>query len=108
MIAIPLNSVPSQQVSVTLNGQACTIAVYQKSTGMFFDLTSNGVVLLTAVICNDRNYLVRYEYLGFSGDLSFVDTQGVTDPQYSGFGTQAQNPRYVLLYLTPDEVASTQ
>lgn len=101
MLVIPLSASPSQQVSVTLNGQNCVIRVYQKSTGVYADLTVNNVVLFTAVLCHDRDRLVRYKYLGFSGDLSFIDSQGSTDPDYTGFGSQ-----YFLVYLSPDEVTS--
>ena len=38
--------------------------------------------------------LVPTAYLGFSGWLVFVDTQGSEDPQYAGLGT-----RWVLVYL---------
>lgn len=106
MIVIPLHATPSQQVSVSLNGQSCVIRVYQKGDQLYMDLTVNNVVLFTTVACHDRDFLVRYTYLGFSGDLSFLDTQGLSDPQYSGFGSQAQNPRYLLVYLTPAEVES--
>ena len=109
MIAIPLTVTPSQQVVVTLGGQNCVINVYQKEGIMYVDLTNGGVVAITGVIACDRNFIVRYPYLGFSGDLAFVDTQGTTDPVYTGFGPASANPRYVLLYLSPAEVtASTQ
>lgn len=62
------------------------------------DLTVDGAVIMTGVICRDRVRIVRYTYLGFVGDLSFYDTEGATDPTHSGFGT-----RYQLLYLSPGE-----
>lgn len=99
-VSIPLTQTPSQVVSVNLNGQNCVISVYTKGQNTFCDLVSGGVTLLTTVLCHDRDRIVRYSYLGFSGDLSFVDVQGRTDPYYTGFGT-----RYFLAYFTPDEVA---
>ena len=93
---IPLQSVPSQSAQIVLGGQNCLVRVYQKSTGLFFDLLIDGNPIVQARICRDRNRLVRYERLGFSGDLFFVDSQGVSDPVYSGLGD-----RYNLFYATP-------
>lgn len=94
MLQIPISAVPSQVMSVQLGGQSCQIKVYQKSTGVYCDLAVNNVPVVTAVLCLDRNKLVRHKYLGFVGDLAFVDTQGKSDPDYTGFGT-----RYQLIYL---------
>lgn len=95
MQVIPLAAIPSQQFGITLAGQNCTIAVYQKTTGVYFDMllnnqpfTSTVRCLNAAPLCEDR------QYLGFVGDFVFVDTQGETDPQYEGLGT-----RYQLIYL---------
>lgn len=49
---------------------------------------------MAGVLCRNRVYLVREAYLGFRGDLAFVDTAGNDDPQYAGLGT-----RWPLLYL---------
>lgn len=99
MQVIPLTAVPSQQLGVTLNGQNCVINVYQKGDAVYADLFIGAQTLLTCVRCHDRDRIVRYTYLGFSGDIAFIDTQGTTDPVYTGFGS-----RYLLVYLTPDEV----
>jgi len=45
--------------------------------------------------------LVNDVYLGFSGDLEFVDTQGTDDPTFDGLGT-----RYQLVYLEPSDLTS--
>lgn len=97
---IPLQPLASQFLNVTLDGQACRIAVYQKSTGLFLDLTVANVVRMTCVVCRDRVRLVRQAYLGFVGDLAFIDTQGAQDPDYTGLGS-----RYQLAYLAPDDLA---
>ena len=87
---IPLKAVASQVMSVQLGGQLCTIAVYQKSTGLYADLSVSDAPVVTGVVCEDRNPLVRGVYLGFVGDLYFVDTQGTTDPQYLGLADRYQ------------------
>ena len=99
MKIIPLQAVPSQSVSVILGAQNCTISVYQKDVGLFFDLSVNGNPVVYGRICRDRVKLVRSEYLGFSGDLFFADFAGNSDPEYSGF-----SDRFALVYLSPDEL----
>jgi hypothetical protein len=90
---IPITSNPVQTFNVALGSQQCTITLYQKSTGLFMDLAANGNQILNAMLCLDRVGLVRGAYLGFSGQLSFVDTQGYNDPYYLQLGT-----RYILVY----------
>ena len=96
---IPLQAVPSQVVSVTLNNQACTIRVRQTSTGLYVDLYVNNALIIGGVIAENLNVVVRSTYLGFIGDLAFFDTQGTTDPVYAGLGS-----RYVLEYFAPSEL----
>lgn len=99
MNSIPLQAIPSQTLSVILAGQNCQIAVYQKSTGVFLDLSINNAPIVTTVQCRDRVKLVRQEYRGFAGDLTFVDTQGRADPVYSGMGG-----RFLLVYLAAEDL----
>jgi hypothetical protein len=96
---IVIKNIPSQTFSTNLGGQACVISIYQKSTGLFIDVASNNVQLVSGVICRDRIKLIRYPYLKFTGDLVFVDTQGLQDPTYDGLGD-----RYILVYLDAAEV----
>jgi hypothetical protein len=94
MQVIPLRAIPSQIVSISLAGQPCRIAVYQKSTGLFCDLYANDALIIGGVICLNANLIVRDAYLGFIGDLSFFDTQGEDDPDYTGLGS-----RWLLSYV---------
>lgn len=100
MQLIALQSSKSQRVDVTLNGQNCQIKLHQRSTGFYMDLYVNNNPLAQGVLCLNCNYLIRYAYLGFSGDLVFVDTQGDVDPVWDGIGG-----RFKLFYLTADEIA---
>lgn len=93
MQVVPLTAVPSQSISVQLGTQQCQINVYAKSTGLFFDLSVNGAPIVTAILCMNGVGLVRYAYLGFVGQLAFIDTQGSSDPTYDGLGS-----RYILVY----------
>lgn len=101
MQIIPLQPVPSQTFTITLNNQLCQINVYQKNTGLFLDLFVGGVLIIGGVICLNLVRIVRNTYLGFIGDLAFIDNQGSSDPFYTGLGT-----RYSLAYLELPDVAA--
>lgn len=93
--SIPLVATPSQRCTVNLDGQQCTIQIDQKHGGaVFLTLSVSGNDIVTSRLCRDRVGLVRSPYLGFRGNLAFVDTQGQNDPDYLGFGT-----RYKLVYI---------
>jgi hypothetical protein len=55
--------------------------------------------ILSGVLCENVNRLVRNSYFGFLGDLAFLDNQGTSDPFYTGLGT-----RYSLIYLEPADL----
>lgn len=99
MQIIPLASVPSQDLTVQLDSQNCQIAVYTLNTGLYLDLSIDNAPVIIGALCHDRCLLVRQAYLGFVGDLSFIDTQGTDDPVYTGLGD-----RWSLLYLEPADL----
>lgn len=99
MVLIPLQPVPNQSFNVNLNGQYCTLSFYTLSTGFYFDLSVNNIPVLHGVMCVNGTLLIRQTYLGFIGDLAFNDTQGNTDPVYTGLGT-----RYQLAYFAPSDL----
>jgi hypothetical protein len=99
MLVVPVASIPNQQLQVQLDGQACTLNIYQLQYGTFMDVLVNGIAIISGVICQNINRIVRDLYLGFSGDFIWLDTQGTTDPVYTGFGT-----RYQLLYLEASDL----
>jgi hypothetical protein len=120
MLTVPLQSTPSQSLNINLDGQNAQINVYQlgvsPETSLYFDLLLNGAPIVNTRIC--RGYggfpeetaggvevtqppymLTEQQYLGFSGDFLFIDTQAsptqnAQDPVYTGLGT-----RWQLLYL---------
>ena len=99
MQIIPVAAVASQTLKVVLAQQNCVLNVYQKSTGMYLNVSLEGETILTGVLCRDRVRCVRQAYLGFVGDLAFMDTEGTDDPVYSGLGN-----RWVLMYLSPEDL----
>lgn len=95
---IPIQPIPSQLVKVVLGGQNVQIFIYQKDQGLFIDINSDGVDIVVGVIARDAVPIICREYMGFIGNILFVDTQGASDPIYSGLGS-----RFSLVYLTADE-----
>lgn len=120
MLQIPLSAVPSQTLSIVLDGQSCQIAVYQKqpiideygvAAGLFFDLIVGNVPIINTARCLDRTrILLDRQYLGFVGDFMFLDTTATgggppvfngAPPYYTGLNSQ-----FVLLYLEASDLAS--
>lgn len=99
-VIIPLKAVPSQAVTVQLDGQNAQINVYSRRYGLFVDVYVDNTMIIAGVLALNINKIVRSAYLGFSGDLAFVDTQGTSDPTYDGLGA-----RYLLTYWATTELA---
>lgn len=99
MLVVPLQATPNQTVTVALNDQNCQINVYTTAGGLFVDLYVDDALIIGGVIAENLNTIVRDTYLGFVGDLVFMDTQGTDDPVYTGLGS-----RWVLVYLLPSEI----
>jgi hypothetical protein len=99
MQEITLQPSKGQEVSVSLGDQSCKIRLHQRSTGFYIDLWRGNTPIMQGVICLNCTWLVRYPYLGFSGDLVFVDTLGTDDPQWDEIGT-----RFKLYYMTAEEL----
>lgn len=99
MLGVPLTAVPSQTLNITLASQSCTLNVYQKFYGLFMDVLVNNTPIIQGVLCENLNLIVRSLYLGFTGDFVFFDTQGTSDPYYTGLGS-----RYALIYLATTDL----
>lgn len=94
MLVVPIQPLANQTLQVQLANQPCTLHIYQEAYGLYINVYINNTLIIAGVICEDRNRIVRSTYLGFVGDFIFVDTQGQTDPIYTGLGG-----RYQLVYL---------
>ena len=62
------------------------------------DLMVDGVQLFTGMSCLNNKPIGNYPYLGFVGQIGFVDTQGNSNP-----GTPGLDSRYVLIYVLPGQ-----
>lgn len=116
---IPLTEAPSQELSITLNGQAVVLRVYTKSVNVplllpgqiatdpptyknsdpvFIDVRmtpfggGNLAEVVLGVICHNATSIVRERYRGFVGDLAFYDLKGSDDP----YGVPRRLPPYYL------------
>lgn len=89
----------SQSVSVRLAGQQCVIRLIQRESAIYMDLTVNGNPIMQGIPCLYGNKMVRYSYLGFVGDLVFLDNVGQQDPVWDGLGS-----RYLLYYIEESEL----
>lgn len=93
MQRIPLAPVPSQTISVTLNGQECTLILRSLDNRQYLSLSVNSEPVFYNTLIVDRIPLKKYDYLPFVGDIACEDTQGTSDPDWREWGT-----RYFLVY----------
>lgn len=101
MQVIPAKPIANQTMQVQLNGQACTLTLFQSNYGLFMTVAIGSTIIISNVLCENLNRIVRDLYLGFSGDFVFFDTQGSSDPVYTGLGS-----RWQLVYLAPADLTN--
>lgn len=99
MRSISIEPVKSQIISVELAGQQCSIRLIQRESFLYMDLSVNGLPIMQGVPCLYGNKMVRYSYLGFLGDLVFIDNVGQQDPSFDGLGI-----RHTLYYIEESEL----
>lgn len=102
MLIIPTTPVPAQNLQVVLAGQACLLNIYQRLSGMYMNvyIDNGATAVIGGVICENANRIVRDAYLGFVGDLAWLDNSGDgADPYYTGLGTQ-----FSLAYLETEDL----
>jgi len=96
---IPLQPVPNQTLTVSLSNQTCQIDIIQRMSGLYLTLSVNNSIIISNVLCENGNLIVRDAYLGFVGDLAFIDNTATDNPDYLGLGT-----RFSLAYIPPEEL----
>lgn len=100
MLLVPLIANPNQTANITLGGQAIQVRVYQGLSGLYMDVLLNNAVVIGGVICENLVRIIRNAYFGVVGDFCWFDTQGTSDPVYSGIGS-----RYYLIYLETSDIS---
>ena len=102
MLIVPVNDVPSQTFSVVLGGQSCQIRIVQRGQALYADVSVNNTPIVQGSACRDRVFIVRSAYLGFIGDLLFIDMQGTSNPLSPGLGT-----RYLFVYAEASDLSAS-
>jgi hypothetical protein len=99
-LVVPLDALLNQTVAITLGRQYCRINVYARAhCGVVVDVLVMDALIVGGVIAHDRTRIVRNAYLGFEGELAFVDQAGREDPDWRELGT-----RWPLLWWPPEEL----
>lgn len=102
MLIVPVQAIPNQGLQAVLGNQQVSLSIYQTDYGLFMDVVSDAVPVVTGVLCENQNPIVRDAYLGFAGDFEWLDTSGNgVDPIYTGLGSQ-----FVLVYLEATDLMS--
>lgn len=97
---IPLNAIPNQQFTVTLDGQICQIRLYWRYDHLYCDLNVQDEVICTGALCATNEFILQQPKLNFSGNLLFVDKEGHgAQPDYKELGT-----RFVLCFVPESEM----
>ena len=98
MVEIPLQSIPSQELQVILDGQNCTVSVYWRFWKLYMDLLVDSEPVFTGAVCQNMQWVNQSPSPVFSGGLMFVDALGEEAPRWDGLGS-----RWSLLYLDAEE-----
>jgi hypothetical protein len=99
MQVVPTQPVANQVLTVQLDNQNTQLKIRQTRYGMFMDVLVNNQPIINGVICQNLNRIVRDLYLGFLGDFVWLDSQGNSDPDYTGLGG-----RFNLIYISAQEL----
>jgi hypothetical protein len=70
------------------------------SNKLYLSLYLDGIAIDTNRICHNNTFCVS-NYLGFDGNLIFLDSDGRSDPEYTGLGE-----RYNLFYVSNSDIAN--
>ena len=92
-LSIPIKPIPAQVLIVVLSQQRCTITLQLRGDNLYFSLDVDGTQTVRNRIIRDRATLSGDAYLGLVGQIYMADTQGKSDPEYTGLGS-----RWLLMY----------
>ena len=98
MIRIYPSALPAQTFYVVLDGQYCTMSLYQKSERLYMDLAVGASDVFKGAICLNGADIVQSPSTSFSGSLHFFDRRGNSPPHWSGLAD-----RFMLIYVGNDE-----
>ena len=99
MLEIPLQALPSQELQVLLDDQACTLSLRWRHWRLYADLYVGDEPAFLGAVCLNGQKINQSPSAVFSGALVFVDTLGRQHPRWDGLGD-----RWALVYLNAEEI----
>lgn len=93
IVTIPLKPIPAQRFTCPLAGQSYTFWLRQLQSGLYLDLAMQTRPLILGALCLHGTDIIRNPASPLQGTLTFTDTQGSQDPDYTGLGS-----RFVLQF----------
>lgn len=100
MRLVPLQAIPNQRLTLTLDGNRWDLTIKQARTSMIADVTLNDTPVMQGVRFCVGTPLIPYRYLQGAGNfLLLVDNEQL--PDWRQFGASQ-----VLVYVSPGEVIS--
>lgn len=99
MRQIPLQAVPNQSLSFTLDDNRWQITVKQAVTSMIMDISINDVVVISGVRIPGDDFIIPYRYIGVRQGNLMLTTQQDLLPDWTLFGQTQQ-----LFYWSPEEM----
>lgn len=108
MMEVPLRAVPAQSLAVVLGGQSISLRIFardwQGEDRVYCDVAVDGVWMWQGRICHAGASLKAYPYVGFKGDLRFVDMRGNAKSQEpQSIQWQSLGERWRLVWGTEQE-----
>ena len=86
ILNIPLKPIPSQSLTISLNGQQCYIKVFSKNDEVFIDLTVNEIIICQGILCTKNVIILPNDSFSFTGILYFTSQENSENPDYTTFG----------------------
>lgn len=100
MQTIPIQSVPNQSLSVTIDRQRWTLTIKAAVSSMVVDLSLNDDVIVRGLRIMPNQPLIPYQYLATVGNFLML-TADDQIPWWERFGVDQQ-----LVYATAAEIAT--
>lgn len=106
MQILPVEATPNQEFQVVLDGQNCTIALYQRNARMYIDIAVDEIFVCRGVVCLPT-VGVPQNNTTFSGKIFVIDTRARPSqqgpPQWAELGT-----RWKFVFLNTEELAQLE
>lgn len=97
MFQIPVDSLPSQELAVELDGSRYVLRLFSAAGLMFMDITRDEQVVILAAKCLPNQRIIPFRYLE-SGNF-FFETPNDEYPDYTKFGDT-----HLLFFVTQGEL----